>query len=53
LSVLDLAGRTVAQYHLMTSTTQQVDLSGLPQGWYVLLLRNHDRTITGKVSIQP
>ena len=53
LSVLDLAGRTVTQQHLLVSTSQQVDLSGLPQGWYVLLLRNHDRTITGKVSIQP
>lgn len=52
LQVLDLAGRVVAQQRLVGTTTQQFDLSALPNGWYTLLLRNNGRTNNGKVSIQ-
>jgi hypothetical protein len=52
LQVLDLAGRVVEQQQFNGAAVQHLDLSGLPNGLYTLVLQNNGRFFNGKVSIQ-
>ncbi|MFT3886199.1 MAG: T9SS type A sorting domain-containing protein [Flavobacteriales bacterium] len=52
LQVLDLTGRSVIQQRVSGTGRVSVELSELPNGLYTVVLRNNERTATGRISIQ-
>ncbi|MFT3886196.1 MAG: T9SS type A sorting domain-containing protein [Flavobacteriales bacterium] len=52
LQVLDLTGRLVVQQRVSGTGHVAVELNDLPNGLYTVVLRNNERTATGRISIQ-
>ncbi|MFT3886200.1 MAG: T9SS type A sorting domain-containing protein [Flavobacteriales bacterium] len=52
LQVQDLTGRVVSQQRVSGTGRVSVELSELPNGLYTVVLRNNERTATGRISIQ-